>query len=46
MLVIGVENEAHVYFEVAQAILYMLQTLAGLQFWPEVARAIPPLCTH
>ena len=36
------ENGVHAYFEVAQTILYMLQTLAGLQFWPEVVQAILP----
>lgn len=38
-LVIGVENRVHAYFEVAQIIPYMLQTLEGLQFRPEVAHA-------
>lgn len=41
-LVTGAENGVHAYFEVAQTTLYMLRTLEGLKFWPELVHAILP----
>lgn len=41
--VTGVENGAYAYFEVAQTILYVLQTLLGLQFCHSWLKSCSPL---